>query len=412
MKTVTAGFVAAQSAAGALFRKSVYYKRRLWNSSTLVFDWESSWTELAADQIFTVSPINWTLDTDQLNEFKVANVTLVVRDSDNKWRPDNASGIFGIDTASPTYGYDPYFMKFRIDAGFDVSGASEKVTVFTGVATDFQMDSATKTCQILVSGLEAQLLDTRAEAIATTVTSELVGTGNGATTVFTTANPGVGGFTSVTVNGVAKIEGSDFTVSQLNSASLGAKLTFTVAPSNTFPVRASYYYWPQNKAFHELVTLLLTAGGVAVPNQSVQPVIFSNSVLNTFDKATQADFDAGTKTRIVSYTTNSNFDPGSLWSGYHRDRLRRRDQQRGFRPGPRRLTGWTSSITSGTPTVLPPTGPISPSTPAPSGRKLLRPGEHRTGGSADSSLNSRSDRRRTALSPSRLARCAVGATGS
>jgi hypothetical protein len=80
------------------------------------------------------------------------------------------------------------------------------------------------------------------------------------------------------VNGVAKIEGSDFTVSQLNSASLGAKLTFTVAPHEHLSGPGlSYYYWPQNKAFHELVTLLLTAGGVAGPNQSVQPVIFDRT---------------------------------------------------------------------------------------------------------------------------------------
>jgi hypothetical protein len=350
MKTVTADFRAAQARPDATFVRSVWYKRRKWDTATTNYIWETSWTRLALDEVVTISPVTWKLDSEQLNEFKVSNVTVVVQNFNNKWRPDNPGGIFGKDSGSTDYFYDPYFMKFQIRAGFQLAGGTtEEINVFTGLATDYQMDSQSRDCQILIAGLESQLLNTKAEGIGTSVSLENVGTGNGVTTAFTTANPGVGGITQVTVNGVAKIEGSDFSVSQLNDASLGAKVTFTAAVTNTHIVRVSYFYWPQNKQFHEIVTLLLNAGGIAGASQSVQPVLFDNSVLNTFTKTTQADFDAGTKTRIASYGTNTNFDPGYLWSGYigiDFDNASNKEAQTWAAA----LTGWTT-YSSGTPTV-------------------------------------------------------------
>lgn len=298
MKSVTDYFEEQQKQASATIIRQVYYKRRYWNAASKVFSWESSWTELEQNELQSVSPVLWSLDTDQLNEFKVSNVTIQADNSFNQWRVDNSDGIFGIDSSSNLHPYEPFWTKFQIKAGFELAdGTTETVSVFTGVATDYIFNAQSKTVQITVQGLEALLVGTKAEAIATTVTEENAGSGNGVTTAFTTLNPGVGGISEVSVSGIKKLEGSDYTVSNLNSSSLGASATFAVAPASG-TVRISYFYWPQNQKFETLVAALVTAAGISGGNQSIQPVLFSNSVINSFTYTTQADFVAGVKTDI------------------------------------------------------------------------------------------------------------------
>lgn len=323
MKTVTDAFEAVQLQASATIVRQVYYKRRYWNPSTRAYAWEASWTQLGENEILSVSPVVWNLDTDQLNEFKVSNVTITVDNSDNKWRSDNPYGIFAKDSASNLYPYEPYWMKFQVKAGFVLAdGTTETISVFTGLATDYTLNATGKTCQVSVQGLEALLVGTKAESIATTVTEENAGSGNGVTTAFTTLNPGVGGVTEVSVAGIKQLEGSVYTVSNLNSSSLGATVTFTVAPvSGT--IRISYFYWPQSQKFETLVASLVTAAGISGGNQSIEPVLFSNSVLNTQTYTTKADWDAGTNTRTDNATANgsvgidwtsANFMQSTTWS--------------------------------------------------------------------------------------------------
>jgi hypothetical protein len=300
MRSVTSDFLASQKDPSPVGVRHLYYKRRYWNGSS--FSWEGSWTELPLTKIVSISAINWQLDNDQLNEFKVSNVTVNVDNSDNYWRPDNTStGFFKTDSGSPTYGYEPYWTKFQLRAGFFLpDGVTEEVvTLFTGLLVDYNMDSDTKQAQLQLQGQEILLINTKAESIGTAVTNELTGTGNGATTQFTTANPGVGDITAVRVNGVTQVLGVDYTLSQQNSTSLGCKITFTVAPTNTYPVRTDYYYWPQNKQFSELVTLLLTAAGISSGNQLVQATLFSNAVVNTFSYQSAADFNTGTLSQLL-----------------------------------------------------------------------------------------------------------------
>lgn len=307
MKTVTSNFLTAQKSPYATVVRQVYYKKRYWVESTKSYSWESSWTQLPESEVVQVSPISWNLDNDILNEFKVSNVTINVDNSNNKWRFDNNAGFFKQDSASPIWGYEPYWTKFQIRVGYVLyDGSTEMVTVFTGVATEYTQDSEQKTCQILISGLESLLTNAKAEKIATTVTEENVGTGNGSTTVFTTLNPGVGFISEVSVAGIKQVEGSNYTVSNTNTATLGATVTFTVAPDSGKVVRVSYLYWPQNKKFEELVSLLLTAGGISAGNQVVSPVSFANSVLNAVTYTTQADWDTGTKTITESATSSGN----------------------------------------------------------------------------------------------------------
>jgi hypothetical protein len=326
VRSVSADFIAALDRPDSKVKYGVYYKRRYWVPSTRLFTWEAAWTRIDVADLVSVSPITWKLDTDSLNEFKVSNVSIVLDNSYNKWSVFNPYGFFAQDSASPVYGYEPYLTKFQIRAGYELnSGTDELITLFTGVYVDHVEDSENKQIQLEVHGLEELLLNKKAERIATTVTEENAGSGNNVTTVFNTANSGVGGITEVSVAGIKKIEGSDYTVSQLNSASQTGKVTFAVAPV-TGTIRISYFYWAQNQSFSATVSALLTAGGIDSGNQSVQPVIFSSSVLNAQTYTSQADWDAGTKT-IIDTVTN----PNSIIPDWEDSALRT-------------ATGWDNSI--------------------------------------------------------------------
>lgn len=314
MKVVTTDFDIAQKRPDSRPVRIVEYKRRKWSQTTQAFIWETSWTEMPINRIASVSEVNWQLDTDQLNEFKVSNVTLVLRNNDGYFNPDNPDGFFGQDDDSPFYQYEIYWTKFRIRAGFTLAdGTSEIVTIFTGLlAPDPIYESDMKNVQFPLQGLEATLLNTKAEEIATTVTAENKGVGNSVTTEFTTTNPGVGAITQVTLNGTAKVEGSDYSVSQLNESALGAKVTFTVAPTAAQTIRISYFYWPQGFQFHELVEALLDAAGIADANQDVQSVVFENSVLNEEEFSSQTEWNTGTLSGLESTSS-----PGDIVPDYY-----------------------------------------------------------------------------------------------
>ena len=110
MKTVTQKFTDNLLRPSIKVIRSVQYKRRYWNGSTYV--WEGSWTSLNENAVASVSAITAQLDTLQQNEFKTSTVTAVLKNFRNEWRPDNPYGKFGPDATSPTYGYEPYFMKW------------------------------------------------------------------------------------------------------------------------------------------------------------------------------------------------------------------------------------------------------------------------------------------------------------
>jgi hypothetical protein len=329
LRSVSADFLAALQRPDSKTKYAVYYKRRYWQGNRS-FAWESSWTALPVSDLVSVSPVTWKLDTDNLTEFKVSNVSIVLDNSYNKYDVHNPFGFFRQDTASPVYGYEPYLTKFQIRAGYELnSGTDELVTLFTGVYVDHVMDSESKTIQLEIHGLEELLVNKKAERIATTVTEENAGSGNNVTTVFSTANSGVGGITEVSVAGIKKIEGSDYTVSRLNSATQTAQVTFAVAPV-TGSILISYFYWAQNISFASTVSALLTAAGIDAGNQSVSPVIFSSAVLNAQTYTSQADWVAGTKTII---DTSSN--PGSIIPDWEDASLRT-------------ATGWDNSISGWT----------------------------------------------------------------
>ncbi len=336
MRTVSEAFKQEQRRESNIIIRTVQYKRRYWDQATNTYIWESSWTDVSESWISTISPINWQLDSERLNEFKVSNVAILLNNADGRFFFTNPFGFFGPDSASGN-GYEPYWTKFRVRVGHLLPDDTEElVTIFTGVATEFTWESMQRTCQVTVQGLEATLINANAEDMATDISLENAGTGDGSDTEFTTLNPGVGGVTLVSVAGITQIEGEDYTLSQLNDATLGAKVTFTDPPDLGEVILITYFYWPQDVQFHEAVELLLDAAGVDASNQQVEPVAFSNSVLVSQNYTSTVDWDSGTKTNIDTVT-----EAGNLKIDFADDDFKVDDNWLDS------LSGWTQFTSSG-----------------------------------------------------------------
>ena len=275
MKTVTTAFKEAQKSPVAVSVRRVSYKRRYWVESSHAYTWESSWTALPENEIVSVSPITGKLDTDKPNEFKISNVNLVLKNERRQWKAGKRGGYFGATTAYPD-GFEPYWTKFKIESGYEVSGVATYVPLFVGVATGFSTAASSDTIQVETQGLEALLINANAENVSTLVALENMGSGNGSNKDFTTVHPGVGIINKVYLDGAEKKQGTDFTISQTDDPTLGAKITFTTAPSSGVSVFSTYRYWKQNSTVASLVSDLLTEAGIAPSIQNISQVVFGN----------------------------------------------------------------------------------------------------------------------------------------
>jgi hypothetical protein len=262
-----------------------------------------------------MSPITGKLDTDKLNEFKISNVNLVLKNERRQWKAGKRGGYFGVTDTYPD-GFEPYWTKFKIESGYEVSGVATYVPLFVGVATGFSTAAASDTIQVEVQGLEALLINANAENVSNLVTLESMGTGNGSNKDFTTVQPGVGIIKEVSLNGIAKKPGTDYSISQLNEPTLGAKISFTTAPGSGVAVKITYRYWKQDVTMESLVKDLLTEAGIPSGNQNVDAVFLSQGVITQQIETTQADFNAGTYDKTEGTTA-----PGSIKLNYQKLRI-------------------------------------------------------------------------------------------
>jgi hypothetical protein len=308
MKSVSQAFKEAIASDHPSVMREVSYKRRYWSQAVAAYVWESSWTTISESDVGGVSAITEKLDTERLNEFKASNITITVKNHDNRWREDNRAGLFGPDSTSPLYHYSAYWTKFRVRLQVRLAdGTDEYVTMFSGLAIEFNYESE-NVAQITVQGLESLLINAKAEEVSTRVVNEtLTGTVNGSNTEFTTAQVGVGIVEEVSINGIKKKAGTQYNLSQMNEQSLSLKVTFTTAPTVGQIPRITYRYWKQDQTIEDLVEDLLDEAGIPSVDQIIDSVIFPGSITNTFIQESQADWLAGTLTRVEATSS-----PGDL----------------------------------------------------------------------------------------------------
>jgi len=300
MKSVSSNLKTSQKKPWAFEVKKVYYKKRYWVPLTATYRWDTSWLEVPSNEILNISQITQQFDSERMNEFRLSNVGITLKNLNGKWSPGNDSGIFGRSRTAthfsllPYYGSTPYWTKFQIRGGWvKDDGTNEEVTLFTGLATSFQRSANSDTVTVNVEGLENILKNTSAEGVFSTGSQNFTGTG--AQTVFNITQFGIKKIKSVFFAGPVvglQVEGTNYTVSNLNSPDVGATITFAVAPVNTQVIQVQYENWKANQKVETLVTDLLNAAGIT--SYVVSPVLFPSGLSALLSNDAQADWNAGT----------------------------------------------------------------------------------------------------------------------
>ncbi len=334
MKDVTQGYIDAWARKdGKEAVVYLQYKRRYYNGSAYVY--ESNWTQMTMRDYFQVGQINWKLDVPLLNTIRASNVSLKLKNTDYEWVEQNTtSGIFKPD-ATATTGYDPFLMKWQVLIGYKRlnDGVIELATVFTGVAVDYIFDTQSGWAEVSVSGNEYLLQAADAQLVSTAFSENLVGTVNGSNKVFTSTSTGVWRVPptdGITDNSVDKIQGTDYTLSGLNTYNGVVTVTFTTAPTTGTPtINGDKWYTVQT--IEALVAALCEQAGITAAYRTIAPAIIPGvSSRITINAAAQWQ-------AYALNNTDPYIIPDSIAIGY-------RITNNGFESGD--FTGWTAENSS------------------------------------------------------------------
>jgi hypothetical protein len=295
---------------GAKFAKrKIEYKRRYWNGAAYVY--EASYQILYDDDILSVTPIAWRLDSRQQNKILASNVTLRLKNTDWKWLLENiTSGIFKPD-GTATEGYDDFRTEFKISYGYLLSsGSYEYIPLFVGYATDFLFSSDTMAAEIQVEGRELLLEHANAQNVNTpyTLQAAVPAVGTGSLLTFETKKS-VWEISQVRVNGVVKVQGADYTLEDMNLGDTAAKIIFTIAPTSGHAVDWNGTQWLRDQRISTLVEYLCDEAGITSPERVItEPTFPGVSQFSEYGSA--SEWNAATKVN-----TNSFFLPGFLQIG-------------------------------------------------------------------------------------------------
>jgi len=255
-------------------KHKVLLYRRKWDTITSTYIIDTTpieiTTELEANN--TNGKIKFSLDNDEADVWKVANLTLILVNDRNQFWQGKEDGYFE----------DPYIIYgSRIEYFIGSPTLDDYVKCFTGYLTEspnYRPDDNLVEIRAL-SRLD-WLNNISAEGVSTTVTDEEVSITD--TTHCVTANSAVGRITKVlkgTTLGTAVelAEKTDYSITQLNEYSLGAIITLDSELLAGEKIFASYIYWAKGLKIDELVEDLLDISDIDSAHRIVDPVIFQNA---------------------------------------------------------------------------------------------------------------------------------------
>ncbi len=157
------------------------------------------------------------------------------------------------------------------------------------------------------------------------IVGDYLGVGNDSDTEFTTTQPGVGKILGLWQTDDVQYENADYSVSQLNENSLGAKITFDTPPSSGKRIVANYIYWYQNQTFKYLVEKILDLAGIT--NRQIQDVTFPEDlgvgVQIEWTQTSESDWNSGILTQADTSRSPGDIiaddDTGTSYRDYYSD---------------------------------------------------------------------------------------------
>ena len=300
MKATTAAFRAAQALDPQRTYKKAYLYRRQWNGAA--YELAAS-LEITDDYLISVGTMSSQQDL-VLGDWRTGNLDVVVWNPDNYWNEETVGGVWD--------GYIAQNSELEVEEGYlDESNIKHGITTYRGILTlDAVIEHPNKNrATIHLKSLSAPLENLSAEKLPDNqITGENIGTGDGITTEFYTAENGVGIIKSVYVAGTLQGVGLDYSISDTNVKTSPAKITFL---AGHIPVSGAitcdYVYWYQDKTIEFLVEKLAT-DGTGITDVDIQPAIFPSDIQATEIINTDAEFDAGIKEGTYTDSQNKLFE--------------------------------------------------------------------------------------------------------
>jgi len=288
----------------------VQIKLRYWNGSAYVL--EGSYRTIAQNEIVSISPILWKFSDDYQNDILSSNVTLRLKNSKWKWLPgNNTDGILKPDPTA-TGGYILDGAEVVIKYGYEVPDGSDVVyaTYFTGTVEAPMFDTNAHEAEILVLGGEAALSGADAAQVFTQKTQVALDPASGdGNEVDFEGDPSIYYVEEVRQNAVAKNQGADYSLSQINDADLNVKVTMSVAPDAGHSMDYTGRQWLRNKSVSYLIGELCDEAGIGAGDRSIIEPEYPD-VTQYVEVNSQAEWEAAT---VVNMSTD--FADGELWHG-------------------------------------------------------------------------------------------------
>lgn len=141
--------------------KKITLFRRYWDSGNKEYTWESK-ANISIDQdIIKCGKVTWKADTDQLNIWKMGNISLIVDNIHGKWDVENSSGYFN--------GYVAFLSTIRIEVGFIAQDKTiYEIFSYQGLiaADGIQLDNEKHEAKIKVIALDYLIQSVNAENVS------------------------------------------------------------------------------------------------------------------------------------------------------------------------------------------------------------------------------------------------------
>nr|BDD45350.1 hypothetical protein 26 [Elusimicrobiota bacterium] len=295
MKTVSQQFIDAQNKHSLKYYKQANMYRRYWSGSEYL--WETTPIDLMS-YLKSVDNVNWQLDTEDLNVWRVANLQIHLKNDLSRF---NETGVGGIGFFHDNY--VRHKTKIEIKVGYIlIDGSKEDVYTFAGlIDKDVRTNFKDSSIILTLTGKEKLLRDASAENVGQQRSDTLWP--NGVITDFTLNHYGVGRVKAVYLDGVKLTEGQDYTVTGLNQYLDRAHVIFTVAPSiGQVPVveYITWYRWPFNQVGF-VVGKLLDEAGFGPSERFIDSVLFDfGRKYSIWD--TQGEFEGTHRSRNLTTT--------------------------------------------------------------------------------------------------------------
>jgi len=308
MLTLSQGTLEAQAKRRKVSRWAVSHRLRYWDVNAQAFTFIGAFTEIPRSDVAMLGITRDALDRGDINEFKSSNVTIELRNRRNEWSLQNPGGKFKADLTA-RLGYEQQLMEFKLEVFYELDDGSESaaITLFIGHASTWDFYPARGVVSVTLESKHVLLRRSNAENVSNPFVNQLL-IATGDPLVFVTSQGSIGRVSAVRISGAPQRLGADVQVSDLNVHNLPAKFTFLVPPSAT--PRADYIQWKRDQKIDQLVKDVAVAAGIPLTQQLVEPVVYTNRVINTKIYTTQADWDGG--------LTRTNIDPSTVAGQFNR----------------------------------------------------------------------------------------------